>query len=60
MKTATFDYSNSNELKLDEDIGIIRFEDFKVSIYEGRIALIHYFLFWLYVVSMFIGNILDF
>ena len=45
MKTATFDYSNSNELKLDEDIGIIRFEDFKVSIYEGRIALHSLFSF---------------
>ena len=53
MKTATFDYSNSNELKLDEDIGIIRFEDFKVSIYEGRIAL-HSLFSFLTVCSMFI------
>ena len=36
MKTATFDYSNGNELKLDENNGIIRFEDFKISNYEGK------------------------
>ena len=36
MKTATFDYSNGNELKLDENDGIIRFEDFKISNYEGK------------------------
>ena len=37
MKTATFDFSNGNELKLDEiNTGIIRFEDFKISNCEGK------------------------
>ena len=32
MKTATFHYSNGNEMKLDEvNTGIIRFEDFIIS-----------------------------
>ena len=37
MKTAIFDYSNGNELKLDEtNEGIIMFEDFKISNCEGK------------------------
>ena len=37
MKTATFDFSNGNKLKLDEiNTGIIRFEDFKISNCEGK------------------------
>ena len=37
MKTAIFDYSNGNELKLDEtDTGIIRFDDFKIYNCEGK------------------------
>ena len=37
MKTATFDYSNGNELKLDEiNTGIIRFEDFISNSCEGK------------------------
>ena len=37
MKTVTFDFSNGNELKLDEvNSGIIKFEDFKISNCEGK------------------------